>query len=53
VVKPVGQVELWELPVANLVGANVALPADFRMEAKVTDKTNGQSLTREIQFSVR
>lgn len=51
--KPVGQVELWELPIANLVGANVALPADFRMEAKVTDKTNGQSLTREVLFSVR
>jgi GWxTD domain-containing protein len=53
VVKPVGQVELWELPIANLLGQNMALPADFRMEAKVTDKTSGQELKREIVFSVR
>jgi GWxTD domain-containing protein len=53
VVKPVGQVELWELPVTGLLGASLAVPVDFRMEAKVTDKTSGQSLTREIQFSVR
>ena len=53
VVKPVSQVELWELPISNLVGASLPLPADFKMEAKITDKTSGQSLTREIQFSVR
>ena len=52
VVKPVGQVELWELPINNLLGS-MTLPVDFRMEAKVTDKTSGQSLTREITFSVR
>jgi len=53
VVKPVGQVELWELPVANLLGQNMAVPVDFRMEAKVTDKTTKQELKREIVFSVR
>lgn len=52
VVKPVSQVELWELPISNLLGST-AIPVDFRMEAKVTDKTSGQSLTREITFSVR
>jgi GWxTD domain-containing protein len=51
VVKAVSQVELWELPIASLL-AGMAPPVDFRMEAKVTDKTSSQSLTREIQFSV-
>jgi hypothetical protein len=29
------------------------LPAEFKMEVKVTDKVSGQSLTREILFTVR
>jgi hypothetical protein len=53
VVKPVGQVELWDLALKDLLRPDQVLPVDFRMEAKVTDKTSGKSVTREIQFSVR
>ena len=54
VVKPLlGQVELWDLAMKDLLRPDQVLPVDFRMEAKVTDKTTGKSVTREIQFSVR
>jgi GWxTD domain-containing protein len=53
VVKPVGQVELWDLDLKNLLRPDQVLPVDFRMEAKITDKTSGKSVKREITFSVR
>jgi GWxTD domain-containing protein len=53
VVKPVGQVEIWDVAMKDLLAPDQVLPVDFRMEAKVTDKTSGKSLTREIVFSVR
>jgi GWxTD domain-containing protein len=53
VVKPVGQVELWDLALKDLLRPDQVLPVDFRMEAKVTDKTSGKSVSREILFSVR
>jgi GWxTD domain-containing protein len=52
-VKPVGQVELEEFSMKDLLLPDQVLPIDFRMEAKITDKTSGKSLTREITFSVR
>jgi len=53
VVKPVGQVELYEIDIKTLLRPDQVLPAEFRMEAKVTDKVSGQSLTRELSFTVR
>lgn len=52
-VKPVNQVELFDLPLKDLMSPTQPLPAEFKMEAKVTDKVSGQSLTREIYFTVR
>ena len=53
VVKPVSQVELYALDLKDLLRPDQALPAEFRMEAKVSDKIGGQSAAREIQFTVR
>jgi len=52
-VKPVGQVELYEIDLKTLLRPDQPLPVDFRMEAKVTDKVSGQSLSRELFFTVR
>jgi GWxTD domain-containing protein len=51
-VKAVNQVELFDLPLKDLMRPDQPLPAEFKMEAKVTDKVSGQSLTKEILFSV-
>jgi hypothetical protein len=53
VVKPVGQVELYAIDIKDLISQTQPLPAEFKMTAKITDKTNGQSLDREIHFTVR
>jgi hypothetical protein len=53
VVKAVGQVELYAIDLKDLLRPDQILPAEFRMEAKVTDKAGGQSATRELQFTVR
>lgn len=53
VVRGVNQVELFEVEIKALIAATQALPAEFRMEAKVTDKVTNQSLTKEIQFTVQ
>lgn len=53
VVKPVGQVELFAIDLKDLLRPDQALPAEFRMEVKVSDKVSGQASTREIQFTVR
>jgi GWxTD domain-containing protein len=53
VVKPVSQVELFAIDVKDLIRPDQPLPAEFRMEAKVTDKTSGQSVSREINFTIR
>jgi GWxTD domain-containing protein len=53
VVKAVSQVELFALDIKDLVRPDQVLPAEFRMEAKVTDKTNGKTVAREILFTVR
>jgi hypothetical protein len=52
-VQPVSQVELYEIDMASLLIPNQPLPAEFRMEAKVTDKVTGAAVTREIHFTVR
>ncbi|HUD71729.1 MAG TPA: hypothetical protein VMQ62_07165, partial [Dongiaceae bacterium] len=52
-VKAVNQVELFDLALKDLMAPTQPLPAEFKMEAKVTDKVSGQSLTREILFTVR
>ncbi len=51
-VKAVNQVELFDLPIKDLIAPTQPLPAEFKMEAKVTDKVSGQSLTKEILFTV-
>jgi hypothetical protein len=52
-VKPVSQVELFEIDLKDLLKPDQSLPVEFRLEAKVTDKVSGQSLNREIFFTVR
>jgi GWxTD domain-containing protein len=52
-VKPVGQVELFALDLKDLLRPDQVLPVDVRMEAKVTDKVTGQSVTRDLLFTVR
>ena len=52
-VKPVSQVELFVIDLKDLLKPDQSLPVEFRMEAKVTDKVSGQSLTRELFFTVR
>lgn len=52
-VKPVGQVELFVIELKDLLKPDQPLPVDFKMEAKVTDKVSGASLTRELFFTVR
>ena len=47
------QVELYAIDIKDLILPTQALPVEFRMTAKITDKTNGQSLDREIHFTVR
>ncbi|HKQ98941.1 MAG TPA: GWxTD domain-containing protein [Candidatus Polarisedimenticolia bacterium] len=51
-VKPIGQVELFEVAIKDLIGPTLPLPVDFKVELKVTDKISNQSLTKEVQFSV-
>jgi hypothetical protein len=46
-------VELYEIDIKTLLRPDQVLPAEFRMEAKVTDKVSGQSLTRDLSFTVR
>ncbi|HZM68782.1 MAG TPA: GWxTD domain-containing protein [Candidatus Cryosericum sp.] len=53
VVKPVGQVELFAIDLKDLLKPDQTMPAEFRMEVKVSDKVGGQSTTRELQFTVR
>lgn len=52
-VKPVSQVELFVIDLKDLLKPDQPLPVDFKMEAKVTDKVSGQSLTRDLFFTVR
>ena len=52
VVKTGGQVELYAIDLKDLLRPDQILPAEFRMEAKVTDKVGGQSATRTIEFTV-
>jgi len=52
-VKPVGQVELFAIDLKDLLRPDQILPAEFRMEAKLTDKVSGQAAAREIEFTVR
>ena len=37
---------------ARPVGAGAIQPGEYRMEIKVSDKTNGQSITRNVNFTV-
>jgi GWxTD domain-containing protein len=53
VVRPVGQVELYAIDIKDLILPTQVVPVEFRMTAKITDKTNGQSLDREIHFTVK
>jgi len=52
-VKPVGQVELFVIELKDLLKPDQPLPVDFRMEAKITDKVSGATLTHDLLFSVR
>src|SRR5262245_35180861 len=52
-VKPVSQVELFALDLKDLLRPDQALPVDVKMQAKVTDKVSGQSVTRDLTFTVR
>ncbi len=51
--KAVGQVELYEIDVKTLLRPDHALPAAFRMEVALADRTSGQELRRELQFTVQ
>ncbi|MEE9292801.1 MAG: GWxTD domain-containing protein [Acidobacteriota bacterium] len=51
--KSIGQVELYAIELKSLLLPNQALPAAFRMEVALADKTSGQELKRELRFTVQ
>lgn len=54
IVKPLaGQVELYSIDLKDFLVPGQALPADFKMIVKVTDKVAKKDLTSEVSFSVR
>jgi hypothetical protein len=52
-VKPLGQVELYSIDLKDLLRPEQILPAEFKMQVKVTDKIGGKTIEREIGFTVR
>ena len=52
VIRSVQQVELYAIDVKNLLLPNLPLPADYRLEIDVLDKSTGSQLKREILFTV-
>lgn len=54
IVKPLPvQVELYAIDLKDLLIPGQKLPADFRLEIKVTDKPTAKQARREVLFSVR
>ncbi len=51
--KSIGQVELYAIDLENLLLPNQILPAAFRMEVALADRTSGQELMRELNFTVQ
>jgi len=51
--KAQGQVEIYSIDLKDLLKPNQALPAEFRMEARLNDKIAGAELTHQIEFTVR
>jgi GWxTD domain-containing protein len=48
-----GQVDLYSLALKDLLSSTQKLPADFKMEVKVVDKSGGKEIKRDVPFSVR
>jgi len=47
-----GQIDLYSIDLKDLLAPNQPLPADFKMEMRLLDKTGAKELDRDVYFTV-